>query len=371
MLGKADIQPLEPKFYFGDKNLPRDKFLRQKTEEDDGWVTFECLATFNRLKSMSDDVNFLAKTMKKSSSDLIEVSEDLTKVRRTKSKPVEELTTEARQKAKAKTVYVKGFPKEATLDELQEYFEGKGKIVFIMMRKTLESKEFKGSVFIEFATLPEAKAFVEEKDTKYQDNVLIKKFKDDYYSVKNADKKKRLEEEQKARKEEIAAQVKSEEKLAEEEEEFKYEKGAVLHFTDVGEQTSREDLKELFGEHEDIAWVNFSRGDTEGHIRFLKEGGAQRAMDALKKDDKILIRNKQAIVRVLEGDEEKEFYRKDREEKQKRRHKKGRDFGRGRGRGGKRRNFERSDQSAPKGTHTHFDKAVEPPAKQIKKEEQT
>ncbi|EDO27050.1 predicted protein, partial [Nematostella vectensis] len=163
---------------------------------------------------------------------------------------------------------------------------------------------------------------------------------DDYYSVKNADKKKRLEEEQKARKEEIAAQVKSEEKLAEEEEEFKYEKGAVLHFTDVGEQTSREDLKELFGEHEDIAWVNFSRGDTEGHIRFLKEGGAQRAMDALKKDDKILIRNKQAIVRVLEGDEEKEFYRKDREEKQKRRHKKGRDFGRGRGRGGKRRNFE-------------------------------
>ena len=42
-----------------------------------------------------------------------------------------------------------------------------------------------------------------------------------------------------------------------------FEKGCVMHFTGVTEQTSREDLKELFGEYGNISWVEFERGQTE------------------------------------------------------------------------------------------------------------
>ena len=39
--------------------------------------------------------------------------------------------------------------------------------------------------------------------------------------------------------------------------------GCVLHFKGCGAETSREDLKTLFGEHETIEWVDFERGDTQ------------------------------------------------------------------------------------------------------------
>ena len=37
----------------------------------------------------------------------------------------------------------------------------------------------------------------------------------------------------------------------------------LFHFTGVAEQTSREDLKELFGGYGNISWVEFERGQTE------------------------------------------------------------------------------------------------------------
>ena len=32
-------------YYFGDFNLPRDKFLQEETKSDDGWVSFDFVAT--------------------------------------------------------------------------------------------------------------------------------------------------------------------------------------------------------------------------------------------------------------------------------------------------------------------------------------
>lgn len=36
------------KYYFGDHNLPRDKFLKEQLQLDDGWVTLETMLKFNR-----------------------------------------------------------------------------------------------------------------------------------------------------------------------------------------------------------------------------------------------------------------------------------------------------------------------------------
>ncbi|CAN8023691.1 unnamed protein product [Ixodes persulcatus] len=52
----SSVSPLDAKiikqieYYFGDFNLPRDKFLREKVKLDEGWVPIETLLTFNRLK---------------------------------------------------------------------------------------------------------------------------------------------------------------------------------------------------------------------------------------------------------------------------------------------------------------------------------
>lgn len=35
-------------YYFGNHNLPRDKFLKEQIKLDDGWVPLEVMIKFNR-----------------------------------------------------------------------------------------------------------------------------------------------------------------------------------------------------------------------------------------------------------------------------------------------------------------------------------
>lgn len=375
-LEKKIIKQVE--FYFGDKNLPKDRFLRQKAEEDDGWITLECLATFNRLKALSADTDVIANALRKSDAGLVEISEDNKKIRRVLSKPLPENTVEARNAAKSKTVYCKGFPKDSSLDQLEEFFANYGKVIYIILRRDLE-RSFKGSVFVEFSTVDEAKAFTLLESVKYNDEELIKMMKGDYYKKKEKENPRKKEE--KKRKDDDAKETKQESKedAEEKEEAVKYDSGCVVHFKNVGEQTSREDLKSLFGEHENIAWVDFARGDTEGFVRFSKEGGAQRAIDALKEanDGKILIRDVETTLRVLEGEEEKNYWLKAKEDREVAKQKKGKKFkGGSGGRGGrlerKRRTSDRLEGKRNEGsdekstaTHTRFDEE-EPTAKKAK-----
>ncbi len=74
-----------------------------------------------------------------------------------------------------------------------------------------------------------------------------------------------------------------------------YEKGCVMHFTGVSEQTSREDLKELFGEYGTISWVDFERGQTEVSVQYayviqhIKRGDfAAEIFSKVKKNNKNL-----------------------------------------------------------------------------------
>lgn len=308
-------------YYFGDKNLPRDRFLRQKIDEDkEGWVSLECLLTFNRLKSLCPEAELIANAVKKSSAGLVQVSEDNTKVRRNPSQQLPQDTAEARLEAKNKTVYCKPFPKDIEMASLEAFFAKHGKVVYIMMRKD-KDKKFKGSVFVEFSTQEEAKEFLTLESLKYEEEELIRKSKEVYFKDKSEEIKKKREDENRNKKIERDEKEKEKNaaKEAEKEAKLKYNPGCVLSFENVGEQTSREDLKELFGPHEEIAWVDFARGETKGHIRFTNEGGAQKAIDAVKdaNDGKVVIRDVESTVRVLEGDEERDYWKKVNEDKEK------------------------------------------------------
>jgi lupus La protein len=139
-------------FYFSDSNFPRDKFLRNKAAENDGWVPIEVIATFNKVKQISTDVDFISKVLR--TSEVLQVSEDGKRVRRLAPLPEVDTLDE-------RSIYVKGFPQDetaadVTVESVSNFFQPYGKVLSVRLRRTKE-KRFKGSVFVEFSTVEEAK----------------------------------------------------------------------------------------------------------------------------------------------------------------------------------------------------------------------
>lgn len=134
-------------FYFSDANLPRDKFLLAETKKNpDGWVPISTVASFARMKALSQDLGAITEALQSKTSGLLEVDETGTQVRRRTPPP------ENRDSMPC-TVYLKHFPKDASLDDIQASLQEQGvPPLAVRMRRFLQSKEFRGSVFVELAT---------------------------------------------------------------------------------------------------------------------------------------------------------------------------------------------------------------------------
>ncbi|XP_054471174.1 lupus La protein [Anoplopoma fimbria] len=343
---KEQMSPIELKvarqieYYFGDHNLPRDKFLKEQLQLDDGWVPLETMLKFNRLKTLTTETSVIVEALQKSKTGLLEVSEDKTKVRRIPSKPLPEVNDDYKDALKHKSVYMKGFPLETSLDEIQEWLNTKGNIENIQMRRTLQ-RQFKGSVFICFDTEESSKQFLERTDIKsFKDNEMLVLSREDYH-VKKAEERKQFKAESKAK----AKQDKEQQQKHTEDKEMGLlldeKTGCLLKFSGELEDVSREDFHELFSGHGKIKWVNFTRGAKEGTLLF--DGIAKEAFDNAKEANggELKIKNNSVNWQVLKGDEEKEELKNIIEAQQesynrsKNRAGRGRSGGRG-GRGGRR-----------------------------------
>ncbi|NP_001081021.1 lupus La protein homolog A [Xenopus laevis] len=323
-------------YYFGDHNLPRDKFLKQQILLDDGWVPLETMIKFNRLSKLTTDFNTILQALKKSKTELLEINEEKCKIRRSPAKPLPELNDEYKNSLKHKSVYIKGFPTSAILDDVKEWLKDKGPIENIQMRRTLQ-REFKGSIFIIFNTDDDAKKFLENRNLKYKDNDMTVLSREEYHAKKNEERKLNKSEEKAKSK-----QVKKEaQKQAEDAERKLVEErvGSLLKFSgDLDNMTSREDLHALFQTHGDIEWIDFSRGAKEGIVLFKMN--AKEALDKAKaaNSDNLKLKGKDVKWELIEGDTEKEALKKILEGKQesfnKRKGRDGRKF-KGKGRGGK------------------------------------
>lgn len=224
-------------FYFGDANLPRDKFLQEKIKENDGWVDLSVLASFSRMKALSEDVSVIAEALGKSS-DLLELNEARTCVRRTTDlpEPRDNMTT---------SVYIKGFPLTATLDEIQAFLESvafEGKILAVRMRRHPKTKTFKGSVFVELESAEKAESLA-SMTLSLPDSAepLCVMIKAQYFEKKNAEK--------------TAA------KAGKEEEEevlrpMEYTKGCLVIYEAVPEDITFGALKEALNAHKEVAFAN-------------------------------------------------------------------------------------------------------------------
>lgn len=333
--------------YFGDLNLPRDKFLMEQVKLDDGWVPLEILIKFHRLAKLSTDTEVIAKALNKSTSGLLEVSEDNKKVRRSPELPMPEMNEERRKELSQRTIYAKGFPKNSTLDEILAYFKQFDVVENIIMRKFQErqtkKKLFKGSIFATFKTKEQAEKFINTKDLKYQDNELIILWQEDYMQKKQEEYTSKKEQKEKKQKEKEVQMEKDELKLP---------TGTVLHFSEVNSTMKREDVKDALTElGADVAYIDFKVGDTEGWVRLSKENTAKDIADKMT-DGKLKIGDTDVAFKVLEGEEERIFLEKTVEEMVKRRknmknfrNNKGKNY---KGKQGKKRRQDKQEDEPPK-----------------------
>jgi len=312
-------------YYFGDFNLPRDKFLQEETKTDEGWVTMETMLKFKRLSDLSKEADVIVAAIKQSKAGLIAVSEDSKKIRRDPAIPLPENTEESRKALEARTVYAKGFDKDNTiLDELLDHFnESNPDVVSIQMRNWADKKgkekvwKFKGSVFITFKTEETAKAFVENVEEKYKDVVLVKKFQKDYFAEKakeNEERKNKHGKSDGAKKEGgVKDEVKKEEPA---EDDFTLPKGSVMKLTGLGGECTREDIKEVLKDQcgvnidkdtGDIAFITYEKGEAEAKIRFKVLDAAKAPAAAWMAKEKIEIKGLTVVGSILEGEEEDKF----------------------------------------------------------------
>ncbi|KAJ8665061.1 hypothetical protein QAD02_006723 [Eretmocerus hayati] len=160
-------------FYFGDVNMQRDEFLIRITKLDDGWVPMSTMLKFRLLASMSRSIPTIIKALR--DSELIEISDDEKKIRRKPVKVLPEYNEEYRKAQEAKTIFLKGFPLDTPMQELIDYFEPQG-VVNIFIRKDMKGTGyfFNGSLYVQFKTVHDARAFLERESVKYNGTELIK-----------------------------------------------------------------------------------------------------------------------------------------------------------------------------------------------------
>jgi lupus La protein len=58
-------------YYFGDINLPRDKFLQEQIKLEDGWIPLEVMLKFKRLASLTTDPDVIVTALE--ASEVMEV----------------------------------------------------------------------------------------------------------------------------------------------------------------------------------------------------------------------------------------------------------------------------------------------------------
>jgi len=286
-------------FYFGDSNYPKDKFLRaQAAQDEEGYVSLAILITFERMKSIGVvDVAQLASILK--GSELLQVKEDGTMVKRKTPLPQEDQTG-------PRSIFSKGWPKGISIEDVEKVFQAHGTVRCVRIRKD-KQKEQKGSVFVEMGSPEEAKELV-GKEIKYKDVNLELHLKEDYVKKKIA--KKKGEREAKRKLPQVQGEEQKDAKKRKLSTEKEYQKGLIIRFTDCGsEGVSRESLKELLAPQGKVAYTDFNKGDTEGYIRAATPEEAQKFFKHLT-ENKVEVGGKVPVWRPLDGDEEKAYWDK-------------------------------------------------------------
>ncbi|CAH8599954.1 unnamed protein product [Schistosoma turkestanicum] len=341
----VEITPLESKiirqieYYFGDVNLSRDKFMKEAVKENDGWISMDTMMKFNRLKSLSEDAEFIKKSISKSQSGLIEVGEK--GLRRNPEMKVPETFQTALDSYKENGVYVKGFSPDEHLDEIIEWLEKHGgKTLDVHMRRFPRDKKFRGSIFAIFEKKEDSEKFLASPEAAtFKDHVMIRSTQIDYWKRKEEENKTKLASQAKKK---AAIEANQEAQLN-----SRMIRGALLEITGLpeaikknnaveGEDAKTEESKESTtnnGHHDSepptvimlkqwlnekldsttpVGWIDIEPAEGKAVIRFKQPDTAEKAWAKLKEafgDSPVTYLNSELSSRLITGDEEKDRWK--------------------------------------------------------------
>lgn len=170
-------------FYFGDSNLPFDKFLLEETKTDDGWVKISVLLTFKRLAAISTDPATIVSAIKNSYGSILEVDEASKTIRRKRHLAVPDAKT-LLNKMIEHSICCKGFPITATMDDLLKFAASVGDNVITKVTPQRFKTNFTGTVYFTFSSKEEAFKFLNKRSVKYNDVELKRMWQTMYIKEK-------------------------------------------------------------------------------------------------------------------------------------------------------------------------------------------
>jgi len=289
-------------YYFGSFNIKKDKFLAEQIANNtDGWVTLDTMLKFNRLSRLSEDKQVIASAVRKFNSDVVEVNEDGTSIRRVPANPAPDSLDALKKESAFRTVYVKGFPTETTtMNDVLDFIETYGKTDNVILRKyqdkTLKKWVFKGSVFVVFSTVEDMDKFLALDEVKFEDHALERLSQKDYI----------------ARKQKKRADAKLQSKLK------KFNKdiiplpsGCVLGLAGLGDGVVGKGLRTAL---EELKWpvefVEHNPGEKEAFVRLKGEASAATVFEGLGEDKTVKIADVDVDVTVITGEDEQRVLKK-------------------------------------------------------------
>uniref|UniRef100_A0A915PRA1 Uncharacterized protein n=1 Tax=Setaria digitata TaxID=48799 RepID=A0A915PRA1_9BILA len=297
-------------YYFGDINLPRDRFLQEEIKKDDGWIQLTTMLKFKRLAQICSDSTIISESLKHSK--LMQVSEDGTKIRRNPEVLLPENSLEYWQIVKRRTVYIKGFGRDTKLDDILSFVKQFGSVENVMMRREKsEKRAFKGSVFVTYKNQETAEAFVNSNVKQFNGNDLLKMMQNDYWANKQKElKEKRLAARAAKQAKKKAAEAESKKKNLEI---VCFVKGLVLSVENLPKEgCDLAKVKEFFKQFGDVQYVVYEKGDEKAQIRFGgEENGADIAWKAAVEkgeNGKVMFGENELKGTVLQGEEEEEYW---------------------------------------------------------------
>lgn len=188
-------------FYFGDSNYSRDKFMIARASENDGFIPLSVMMTFKRLKDLNPTVEEIKEALKDSKIIETEEKDDALMLRKIQTDEFKEYLND--KELSKRVLYIKGFNTESSLDSIKEHLEKFCTPKRITMRRN-ESREFKGSCFVEFSSKEEAESVLKLQIPTSQNEDEVKKAKtekyleimgkDDYLSSKKKTKDEKKDE---------------------------------------------------------------------------------------------------------------------------------------------------------------------------------
>ncbi|CAF3760262.1 unnamed protein product [Rotaria sordida] len=311
-LNQKIIRQIE--YYFSDINMVRDKFLKNEITKDDGWISLSILTTFKRLQSLTTNFKIIINALKQSLSGLLQLHETEYKIRRHPDRPLPNNQTDLELTLRNRTVHVKGFPitEDVTLDKLLEFFENYGATDNIQMKKEFKTKQFNGSVCVIFPNDEKAQEFVQySKQTpiKYNNELILEcSLQIDYFKDKSIElitnekqiKKDKKQQDLNKKTNEHLEKLNNENLL-----------GALIHLAGIHADTTRELIKEKFNPFTKMPWIDFNKGDIEAWVRLNEANTAKYVLEKVleAENGRLIIENNEIICRIVEGEEEEQFWK--------------------------------------------------------------